>query len=267
MKRLLAALIVLILMPSLARALPPCPDDPGERHHNCYGTHTWSDGRKYVGEWKDDLFHGQGIQHRADGTVEKEGIWENDEFKYSRNIASQEVRADFQRGKDAYLRGDWATARREFEPLAQQGNAFAQYSLGMLYAGGKGVLQDWEEAVKWLQLAAEQGHPTAQYNLGVMVNKGLGVPQSFRTAAKWFRLSAEQGFAPAQSNLGAIYGNGRGVQRDSLVAYMWYSIAASSGLKQALKNRDLIAKYMTSSQVGTAQRLARECVRKNYKGC
>jgi hypothetical protein len=49
---------------------------------------------------------------------------------------------------------------------------------------------------------------------------------------------------------------------------MWYNIAASSGKSEnASKNRDIVAKRMNSNQIETAQRLARECVKKNYKGC
>ena len=44
--------------------------------NNGYGTFTWTDGAKYVGEWKDDKQHGQGTLTYADGRVEK-GIWEN----------------------------------------------------------------------------------------------------------------------------------------------------------------------------------------------
>ena len=48
---------------------------------------------------------------------------------------------------------------------------------------------------------------------------------------------------------------------------MWSNIAALSGYKDASKNRDLIAKKMTPTQIEKAQELARECVRKEYKGC
>jgi len=49
---------------------------------------------------------------------------------------------------------------------------------------------------------AEQGHAVAQFSLGVMYRKGQGVSQNYKTAAKWFRLAAEQGDAAAQFNLG-----------------------------------------------------------------
>ncbi|MDP6725495.1 MAG: hypothetical protein QF536_09930, partial [Arenicellales bacterium] len=58
-----------------------------------------------------------------------------------------------------------------------------------------------------------------------------------------------------------------GVIKDYVYAHMWFKIAASSGHKDASKNRDIVSKRMTSSQLETAQRLARECVSKNYKGC
>jgi len=48
---------------------------------------------------------------------------------------------------------------------------------------------------------------------------------------------------------------------------MWYNIAVSSGDEDAVENRDIVAERMNSSQLETAQRLARECVAKNYKGC
>ena len=77
--------------------------------------------------------------------------------------------ADYQRGTTAYNRGDYTTALREWAPLAKQGDADAQYNLGLMYNGnGQGVPQDYKEAVKWYRLAAEQGHAWAQYNLGLM---------------------------------------------------------------------------------------------------
>ena len=49
------------------------------------------------------------------------------------------VSADFYKGLDAYHRGDYATALREWRPLAKQGNALAQHSLGVMYDEGEGV--------------------------------------------------------------------------------------------------------------------------------
>ena len=147
-------------------------------------------------------------------------------------VGNPAVSADFQKGVDAYDRRDYATALREWKPLAEQGNADAQFNLGLMYRKGEGVLQDYKTAVKWYKLAAEQGH------------------------------------ASAQTNLGTMYDDGQGVLQDYIRAHMWFNIAASSGeSKKASKNRDIVAKRMTPSQIETAQKLARECVKKNYKGC
>ncbi len=176
--------------------------------------------------------------------------------------------ADFQKGLTAAQNGDYATALREWKPLAEQGHATAQYSLGVIYDNGYGVPENDKTAVKWYRLAAEQGNDFAQYNLGLMYDNGQGVPEDDKTAVKWYRLAAEQGNASAQSNLGAMYDDGTGVIQDYVRAHMWYNIAASSGKsKNALGNRDVIAQEMTSAQIAEAQKLARECVRKEYKGC
>ena len=95
---------------------------------------------------------------------------------------------------------------------------------------------------------------------------GKGVPQDYKIALKWFTLAAEQGEARAQYNLGLTYIK-MGLPKNNLNAHMWLNIAVSSGHKIASKNRDIIAKRMTPSQLEKAQDLARECVRKNYKGC
>jgi TPR repeat protein len=84
---------------------------------------------------------------------------------------------DFGKGAAAYKSGDYATALREWTPLAKQGSASAQYSLGEMYENGWGVPQNFESAVKWYRLAAEQGHASAQYKLKKikprLVSKGI----------------------------------------------------------------------------------------------
>jgi len=136
-----------------------------------------------------------------------------------------------------------------------------------MYDKGKGVTQDYKTAVKWYKLSAEQGDASAQYNLGVMYDEGEGVPQDYKTAVKWYTLAAEQGDASAQNSLGVMYVKGEGVVQDNVYAHMWWNIATSQGDKDATINRDTVAKDMTPSQIKKAKRLARECMKKNYKGC
>ncbi len=138
---------------------------------------------------------------------------------------------DFQKGIAAYESGDYATALREWKPLAEQGNADAQVHLGGMYTLGKGV------------------------------------PKDYKTAVKWYRLAAEQGHADAQSNLGAMYALKQGVVQDNIYAHMWGHLGASNGNETGGKVRDFVEKKMTPADISTAQKLARECVRKKYKGC
>ena len=81
------------------------------------------------------------------------------------------------------------------------------------------------------------------------------------------RLAAAQGNAGAQSNLGTMYGKGQGVPMDDVRAHMWFNLAAVKGDAIAVKNRDIIAKRLTPQQMAEAQKLARECQARNFKGC
>ena len=175
--------------------------------------------------------------------------------------------ADYQKGVAAAQSGDYATALQEWKPLAEQGDADAQFNLGWLYAEGLGVLQDYKTALKWYTLAAEQGYSRAQKDLGFMYHNGEGVLQNYKTAFKWYSLAAEQGHATAQHNLGVMYHNGEGVLQDYVYAHMWWNIAASNGDENGGKLRDEVAEKMYTRQINKAQELAQECVRKEYKGC
>ena len=120
---------------------------------------------------------------------------------------------------------------------------------------------------KKLRTDAEQGNAAAQFTLGVKYRTGQGVPQDNKTAAKWYRLAAEQGYANAQRNLSVLHAFGLGVPKDYVYAHMWGNLGASNGNEKGGKLRDLVAKKMTPTDISAAQKLARECVRKKYKGC
>jgi uncharacterized protein len=71
------------------------------------------------------------------------------------------VGQDYEKGLAAAQSGDFATALKEWRPLAEQGDTNGQYNLGVMYKNGDGVVQDYAEAVKWWRLAAEQGNVKA----------------------------------------------------------------------------------------------------------
>src|SRR5437868_1027398 len=81
----------------------------------------------------------------------------------------------------------------EMRGLAEQGDAAAQYKLGVRYDRGQGVAQDYQEALHWYRLAAAQGNSAAQYNLCAMSDMGQGLPQDYLEALRWCRLAADQG--------------------------------------------------------------------------
>ncbi len=166
--------------------------------------------------------------------------------------------AELQAGFEAYERGDFDTALKAWRPLAEQGEAAAQWIMGTMYENGQGVPQDYTEAAKWYRLAAEQGDGWGQNNLGVMYAQGRGVPQDYQEAARWNRKAAEQGLAIAQGKLGVMYALSQGVPKDYVLAHMWLNLAEAKGVKEAAKLRDTIEQHMTPVQLATAQRLARE---------
>ena len=154
--------------------------------------------------------------------------------------ATPAVAADFDAGVEAYNRGDYASALREFRPLALQGIADAQYNLGVMYGTGQGVPEDDRQAAYWYRQAAEQGDADAQNNLGFMYDHGEGVPEDDRQAVYWYRQAAEQGHAAAQYNLGFMYDHGEGVPEDDRQAVYWYRQAAEHGDADAQNNLGLM---------------------------
>jgi TPR repeat protein len=131
---------------------------------------------------------------------------------------------------------------------AGQGNATAQYELGVSYENGRGVMKHPNVAANWYRKAAEQGHAEAQYSLGRMYEKGWHWTGSFldlldktytyqkedyNEALKWHRMAADQGNADAQYNLGTMYSEGNGVAKNALEAGRWYRKAAEQGHEKA----------------------------------
>ena len=87
------------------------------------------------------------------------------------SFAAPVAAGPFEDAAAAYGRGDYATALQLFRPLADQGNAGAQFNLGVMYAKDQGVPQNYAEAVRWYRLAADQGDANAQNNLDASTPK------------------------------------------------------------------------------------------------
>ena len=114
---------------------------------------------------------------------------------------------------------------------------------------------------------AEEGDAFAQNTLGTLYYNGVGTHQDFETAHKWYKLAAEQGNTISQLNLGLSYATGKGVIKNDVYAYMWLHISDPNEEGNGSQARDRMAQEMTSADISAAQKLTRECVAKNYKGC
>jgi uncharacterized protein len=134
--------------------------------------------------------------------------------------AGSVVAEPFNEGLKAFEGGNYPTAMRLLRPLAAEGDAKAQYNVGVMYEEGLGVSIDYTEAVGWLLQAAERGNSEAKIHMGF------------------------------------LYLYGRGVSRDYVSAHMWFDLAASEGNVRAVFARDLVAAKMTPLQVTEAQDLA-----------
>jgi TPR repeat protein len=141
--------------------------------------------------------------------------------------------ADFKAGVEAYDRGDYATALREWQPSADRGDPNAEYNLGLMSALGQGVTQNYQQAADWYRKAADQGVAAAQFNLGVLYANGQGVAADPAQAIQWFLKAAEQGIGDAEVNLGQLYSQPKSASQNYSEAVKWYRKAAERGVASA----------------------------------
>ncbi len=150
-----------------------------------------------------------------------------------KELVLKAVESDFELDYDRNSRKAYKQAAKDFEVLAQKGNAQAQVCLGFLYEKGYGVMSDPGKALKLYRSAAGAGNVLAQYKLGCMYETGEGVDKDYSIAAQWYRKSAEQGYPRAQFNLGNLYYYGNGVGKDYATAFYWYKKSAEQGYPSA----------------------------------
>lgn len=146
--------------------------------------------------------------------------------------------------EDTYVAGDEddmdaVQSIEELFALAEQGDADAQFAIGMFYLQDKENTTDEEaiegcnQALIWFRKAAEQGQKQAQHEMGLYYLLGVAVEEDAVQAVSWFRKAAEQGEALAQFELGRYYYNGDGVIKNVRQAYQWFRQAAEQGIAEA----------------------------------
>jgi len=147
--------------------------------------------------------------------------------------------AELDKGLDAVSKGDRQTALNEWLPLAENGDAAAQYNIGVMF-----------DPDRYLRPSIE----------------------NTKIALKWYTLAAEQGYSSAQQNLGLLYAKGQGVLRSYVRAFMWFSLAEITAIdvgmkKHSAESRDIAATFMNASEIEEAKKLTQECIKRQFKGC
>src|SRR6478672_9229687 len=140
-------------------------------------------------------------------------------------LSAQSVKA----GIDAWQRADYAAAVSIWRPLAERGDADAQFNLGQAYRLGRGVTINLAAAKTWFERAAASGHLDAQTTLGLLLFQNGDQAQGL----KWLKQAAEKGEPRALLVYGTALYNGDAVTQDRMLGYAYVNRAASLGLAPA----------------------------------
>ena len=141
------------------------------------------------------------------------------------SVSAQSVKA----GIDAWQRSDYSAAVAIWKPLAEKGDADAEFNLGQAYRLGRGVPTNLAEAKDWFERAAAKGHVDAQTTLGLLLFQNGDQAEGL----KWLKQAAEQGEPRALLVYGTALVNGDGVTQDPILGYAYVSRAAAQGLEPA----------------------------------
>ena len=100
--------------------------------------------------------------------------------------------ADYAAGAAFYAKKDYEHAFAVLLPAAQEGEAEAQFTMGVMYDVGQHVQVDKQAAFGWFRRAADQGHPNGQIRLSGMLFAGEGVSPDRQEAYKWALLAIDR---------------------------------------------------------------------------
>jgi len=154
---------------------------------------------------------------------------------WTASVSAQTVKA----GIDAWQRSDYSGAVAIWRPLAEKGDADAEFNLGQAYRLGRGVPTNLAAAKTWFERAANQGHVDAQTTLGLLLFQNGDQADGL----KWLKKAADQGEPRALLIYGTALVNGDSVTQDPALGYAFVSRAAAQGLepaKDTLKQLDQI---------------------------
>lgn len=129
----------------------------------------------------------------------------------------------------------------DFKPRAEAGDAQAQYKVGQAYLWGSGIEKDVLPAEEWLLKSANQGNAKAQLSLGMIYNGNIHTNKTIavdhKKAIDWFLKSANQKEPEAYINLSMNYQAGRGLEKDEVEAFKWICLAMRNFRAKDTRNR------------------------------
>lgn len=209
------------------------------------------------------------------------------------SVAAESVLGSLYQAGSSAVSKDSAEAFKWFKKAAEQGDAEAQFGLGVMFANGNGTPQDYAMAARWFIKAAEQGNTAPNFYLGLLYENGLGVTKNYAEAVKWytkaagmpelvglkfdlatgggkeirppennaqvirdFSMTPDQAQSDAAYNLGMMSWNGRGVPVNHVEAYKWFVVADAHGNHMAGYNMRNLARSMSQKQIFDALALA-----------
>jgi len=140
-------------------------------------------------------------------------------------VSAQSVKA----GIEAWQKSDYTAAVAIWRPLAEKGDADAQFNLGQAYRLGRGVPINLAAAQSWFERAADKGHVDAQTTLGLLLFQNGNHTGGMR----WLKVASDQGEPRAMLVYGTALFNGDGVPQDPILGYAFVSRAAAQGLQAA----------------------------------
>jgi cell division protein FtsN len=159
------------------------------------------------------------------------------------SIGAGSALADVRAGIEAWRAGNYEAAIREWRPLADAGDADAQFNLGQAYRLGRGVPANLPLALEWFEKAAQQGHAQAEANLGLSLFQN----NQRERAIPWLQRAAERGDPRAQYYLGTAHFNGDLVATDWPRAYALMKRAADQGLPQARQSLTQMEAHLSAA--------------------
>lgn len=160
--------------------------------------------------------------------------------------------ADLQAGRIAFSAGDFATAFKEFNAVAETGDSSGQYLAGEMLIQGRGVAKDLRRGTALLESSARSGHVGAQSMVGALYAFGQDMPADYGKALSFLRPAAQAGDVHAQNNLAALTYFGLGTPRDVVEALHWAKRASAKRLVAAIKLEQEIESQATPEQIRAA---------------